>query len=70
MNGFLAADKDEWIEKLKRLLDSVELRRKLGQAGRKTVEREYSAKVIAPKVFEIFSAVVKKEKYRTASAKV
>jgi glycosyltransferase involved in cell wall biosynthesis len=68
-NGFLAADKDEWIEKLKRLMDSVELRRKLGQAGRKSVEREYSAKVIAPKVFDIFNSVVKKEKHYTASAK-
>jgi glycosyltransferase involved in cell wall biosynthesis len=69
-NGFLAASKDEWIEKLRRLMDSVELRQKLGQAGRKTVEQEYSAKVVAPKVFDIFNSVVKKEKYRTASAKV
>lgn len=69
-NGFLAADKEEWIEKLKRLLDSVGLRRKLGQAGRKTVEQEYSAKVIAPKVFDIFNSVVKKEKYLHQTASV
>lgn len=69
-NGFLAADKEEWIEKLNRLMDSVELRRKLGQSGRKTVEQEYSTKVIAPKVFDIFNSLVKKEKplRQTASA--
>jgi glycosyltransferase involved in cell wall biosynthesis len=56
--------------KIKRLMDSVELRRKLGQAGRQTVEREYSAKVVAPKVFDIFNSVARKEKYlqQTASA--
>jgi glycosyltransferase involved in cell wall biosynthesis len=56
-NGFLAAGKDEWIEKLKRLLASVELRRKLGAAGRRTVEEKYSAQVQAPRVFQILSAV-------------
>jgi glycosyltransferase involved in cell wall biosynthesis len=69
-NGFLAAGKDEWIEKLKRLMDSVELRRKLGQAGRQTVEREYSAKVVAPKVFDIFNSVARKEKYLQQTASV
>ena len=67
-NGFLADEKNEWIEKIKKLMDSVELRRKLGQAGRETVEREYSAKVIAPKVFDIFKSVAKKEKHQTAKA--
>jgi glycosyltransferase involved in cell wall biosynthesis len=57
-NGFLAGKQDEWIEKLKRLLDSVELRRKLGAAGRRTVEEKYSARVQAPRVFQILSAVV------------
>ncbi|HEY0385533.1 MAG TPA: glycosyltransferase family 4 protein, partial [Pyrinomonadaceae bacterium] len=47
-NGFIAATEDEWIEKLKALLRSVELRRRLGAAGRATVEAEYSARVQAP----------------------
>lgn len=54
VNGFLADGKDEWIEKIKRLMHSAELRKKLGRAGRETVEREYSAKAIAPKVLEVF----------------
>ena len=56
-NGFLAGTKEEWIEKLKRLLDSFELRRKLGAAGRRTVEEKYSARVQAPRVFQILSTV-------------
>jgi glycosyltransferase involved in cell wall biosynthesis len=53
-NGFLAGSKAEWIEKISHLIHSPDLRRKLGFAGRETVEREYSAKVVAPKVLDIF----------------
>ena len=42
-NGFLAGTEDEWVEKLTRLLRSQELRQRLGQAGRETVEQKYSA---------------------------
>ncbi|HLM02132.1 MAG TPA: glycosyltransferase family 4 protein [Pyrinomonadaceae bacterium] len=61
-NGFLAGGKEEWIEKLKRLLESAELRRRLGVAGRRTVEEKYSAKVQAPRVFQILSSVVNAKK--------
>ncbi len=60
-NGFIADGKDEWIEKLKKLLHSFELRKKIGLAGRKTVEESYSAKSQAPKVFEIFESVIKEK---------
>lgn len=53
-NGFLADGKNEWIEKLKRLLYSAQLRRKIGLAGRETVEQGFSAKSQAPRVFEVF----------------
>ncbi|MFN0277446.1 MAG: glycosyltransferase family 4 protein [Pyrinomonadaceae bacterium] len=59
-NGFLADSKEEWIEKIKILIHSSELRQKFGRAGRETVEREYSAKVVAPKVLEIFRSAAKK----------
>ena len=62
-NGFLADGKDEWIEKLKSLLHSAELRRKLGAAGRETVEKGYSAKSQAPRVLEVFRSVVKEKVY-------
>jgi glycosyltransferase involved in cell wall biosynthesis len=60
-NGFLADGKDEWIGKLKRLLHSSELRKKLGMAGRKTVEESYSAKSQAPRVFDVFESVIKEK---------
>ncbi len=58
-NGFLAGSKTEWIEKIKLLIHSPELRRKFGRAGRATVEQEYSAKVIAPKVLDVFRSAAK-----------
>ena len=57
-NGFIADTEDEWVEKLAALIRSSELRRRIGLAGRRTVEQKYSAEVQAPRVFEIFQSVV------------
>jgi len=56
-NGFIAGGEDEWVDKLARLLRSPELRRRLGLAGRSTVEARYSARVQAPRVYRIFESV-------------
>jgi len=56
-NGFIAGTEDEWVEKLSRLLRSVELRRQLGLAGRVTVERKYSAIAQAPRVYEVLESI-------------
>lgn len=56
VNGFLAGEKAEWIAKIKQLIHNPELRHSLGRAGRQTVERDYSAKAIAPRVLDIFRA--------------
>lgn len=53
VNGFLAGSENEWVDKLSRLLGSEDLRRKLGMEGRATVESEFSARVQAPRVFDI-----------------
>ncbi|MBI1869915.1 MAG: glycosyltransferase family 4 protein [Chlamydiae bacterium] len=42
VNGFLAKDEKEWKKKLILLLKDASLRKKLGEAGRKTVEERYS----------------------------
>lgn len=42
VNGLLAASEDEWVEKISRLVESPELRARLGTAGRETVVRDYS----------------------------
>lgn len=41
-NGFLAGSTDDWVDKLTLLIEDVELRKKVGKAGRTTVEKEYS----------------------------
>ena len=42
INGFLCDEENEWIEKLSLLIESEELRIRIGINGRKTVEEKYS----------------------------
>lgn len=42
INGFLADDESEWFNKLSMLIESDELRKKLGEKGRETVVKKYS----------------------------
>ena len=62
VNGFLAKDEKEWIEKLSLLIKNSELRQRLGRAGRKTVEERYSVKVWAPRYVEIIKKVAGKKR--------
>ena len=57
-NGFLAATEDEWVDKMTQLLRSEQLRQRLGNAGRATVEAEYSASVHAPRVYRILKSAL------------
>lgn len=41
-NGFLAANDAEWFDKISALVDSFQLRKTIGDQGRKTVEKHYS----------------------------
>ncbi len=41
-NGFLAAEIEDWVNKLTQLIESEELRQKIGTAGRRTVVEKYS----------------------------
>ncbi len=43
-NGFLAATIEEWVEKLSMLIEDPQLRQRLGQKGRQTVEERYSVR--------------------------
>jgi glycosyltransferase involved in cell wall biosynthesis len=65
-NGFLASTEDEWVDKLSRLLRSRELRERLGQAGRATVEQKYSAITQTPRVYEIFKSVLRDANVRVS----
>ncbi len=41
-NGFLAANEEEWIEKISMLIKDADLRKRIGMTARKTVEEHYS----------------------------
>ncbi|MBU0635293.1 MAG: glycosyltransferase family 4 protein [Candidatus Omnitrophica bacterium] len=51
LNGFLAKNKEEWTQKLSRLLQDEKLRKQLSGAARKTVEDKYSLKLNAEKLY-------------------
>lgn len=42
VNGYLPATEDEWVRDLSSLVEDAALRSRIGEAGRKTVERRYS----------------------------
>lgn len=53
VNGFLASDEEDWVEKLSRLIEDKHLREKMGTAGRKTVEEKYSVRANFSKFLHI-----------------
>lgn len=55
-NGFLASSAAEWKEKLTALIRDPGLRRRIGAAGRLTVEARYSVKANAP----VLAGIIKK----------
>jgi len=57
VNGFLASDEEEWIEKLSRLIEDKHLREKMGAAGRKTVEEKYSVRANFSKLLGILKKI-------------
>lgn len=52
-DGFLAKTKEEFIEKMRLLVNNNELRIRIGKAARKKVEREYSLDVLGRRLFEL-----------------
>ena len=53
-NGFLASCRSDWENALKKLLNSYQLRQKMGKEGRKLVEKEYSLQTVGLSIMEIF----------------
>jgi glycosyltransferase involved in cell wall biosynthesis len=53
-NGFLAANEQEWTEKLSRLVADPDLRARLGREGRRTVEELYSLDRVAERLVQIY----------------
>jgi len=57
VNGFFASSDEEWIDRLSRLIENVDLRGSVGRNGRKTIEDRYSVRVAAPKFIGILEKV-------------
>ncbi|MCX6270208.1 MAG: glycosyltransferase [Bacteroidetes bacterium] len=60
VNGFLAEDHRQWVEKLSLLIESSSLRKQLGARGRETVVEHYSVNAWKNKYLELFSALTGK----------
>lgn len=58
VEGFLPNTLSQWVEALRNLCDDPSLRKRLGDAGRKKVEAEYSLQVTAPRLEELLRSVV------------
>ncbi|RYY96172.1 MAG: glycosyltransferase, partial [Chitinophagaceae bacterium] len=57
VSGYLVKSKEEWIEKLKYLIDNPSERRRIGQAAHDRVERLYSIRQNAPVYLRIIDSV-------------
>jgi glycosyltransferase involved in cell wall biosynthesis len=54
-DGFLVKSRKEFIEKMKRLIDDHDLRKKMGEKARITIENHYSLKILGNQLYEILS---------------
>jgi Glycosyl transferases group 1 len=52
VDGFLASTADEWVEAVRLLASDPDLRRRMGQAARASLERDYSVESWAPAFVE------------------
>lgn len=60
-NGFLASSQEQWIEFLSRLLRDADLRRRMGQAARSTVEERYSVNAWRDRYVDIFNELIERK---------
>lgn len=59
VNGFLANTSQEWVKKLSLLVKNEKLRQKMGNVGRKFVERNCSIEATYPKLVKVFEEIMK-----------
>ncbi len=59
-NGYLADTQDEWVNKISQLVESKELREKMGKEARKTVLEKYSTEAQKGNYLKFFNELLKK----------
>jgi glycosyltransferase involved in cell wall biosynthesis len=57
-NGLLARTNEEWLDGLKALIDDAALRQRLGAAGRRTIENQYSMRQCAAQFAKVVQEVM------------
>lgn len=57
-NGFLIRSNLEWIEKLSLLIENKDLRKELGQNGRKTIEQKFSVNANKQRYIDYFNELL------------
>lgn len=68
-NGFLAGSREEWVDRISRLILDPQLRDRMGRAGRATVEDRFSVRVTAPAYLQIIASVAQAQE-QAASARL
>jgi glycosyltransferase involved in cell wall biosynthesis len=66
VNGFLASTPDEWRQKLSALMGDADLRRRMGAAGRRTIQERYSLQVNGPRVAAVIGAALARRRQSDA----
>jgi glycosyltransferase involved in cell wall biosynthesis len=59
VNGFLASELQEWEEAVIKLIDNYQLRKQMGENGRKRVEERYSLEIWSGKLLALFTMLKK-----------
>ena len=56
-NGFLAATKEKFMEKMQKLIEDSNLRQCLGEKARQVAQNDYSLKVLGKRLYEIIKQI-------------
>jgi glycosyltransferase involved in cell wall biosynthesis len=59
VNGYLASNEQEWIDCLSLLIESSELRQRIGNKGRETVTEHYSVEANKEKYLAVLNSLIK-----------
>lgn len=62
IDGFLVNNDEEWVERIITLIDDVELRKTMGQNGRRKVEEKFSVKANLLNYLKVLNFITKKSK--------